>query len=116
MQNQEMIVPRVAGTMETEDQLMPNRLKDAFLAHPEALNETYGQHFGHAMSYAGRLFAASFCAFAHALLPFLFERTASNAIRTMYGEMTARSAARPVENPAGVLPAGVLPAGVLPAE
>jgi Family of unknown function (DUF6356) len=79
---------------------MPSRVKTMFLAHPEALNETYLQHLRHAMSYSGRLFAAGFCAFAHALLPFLFEKTASNAIKSMYGEMTARGATRPGAMPA----------------
>jgi Family of unknown function (DUF6356) len=86
---------------------MPNRVKEMFLAHPEALNETYFQHLRHAMSYAGRLLAASFCAFTHALLPFLFEKTASNTIKTMYGEMTARGATQPLqaEQPARMMPA-----------
>ena len=75
---------------------MPNRVKQLMLAHPEALNETYFQHLRHAMGYARRLLAASFCAFIHALLPFLFEKTASNTIKTMYGEMTARGATSPV--------------------
>jgi hypothetical protein len=80
---------------------MPNPVKSLFMAHPEALNESYGQHMGHAMSYAGRLFAAAFCAFVHGLFPFLFEKSASNAIRSMYGEMTARGATRPLETADG---------------
>jgi hypothetical protein len=76
---------------------MLQRFKNLFTAHPDALGESYFQHLGHAMSYSGRLFAAGFCAFTHALLPFLFEKTASNAIKTMYGEMTARGATQPVE-------------------
>jgi hypothetical protein len=84
---------------------MSNPVKKLMLAHPKALNETYWQHLRHAMSYSGRLFAASFCAFVHALLPFLFETTASRAIRTMYGEMTARSATAPVAPPATLHPA-----------
>jgi hypothetical protein len=75
---------------------MLNRLKSLFVSHPDALGESYFQHLGHAMSYAGRLLVASFCAFAHALLPFLFEKTASNAIKQMYGEMTARGATNPL--------------------
>lgn len=71
---------------------MTNPVKSLFLAHPESLDETYGQHLRHAMSYSGRLFAASFCAFVHGLLPFLFEKTASNAIRRMHAEMIARGA------------------------
>ena len=51
------------------------------------------------MGYAGRLFAAGFCALTHALLPFLFEKTASNLIKAMYAEMTARGATAPLDQP-----------------
>lgn len=68
------------------------RLKTLFTHHPDSVGETYGQHFGVAMSYAGRMAVASFCAFVHALLPFLFEKTASTMIRGMVAEMDARKA------------------------
>jgi hypothetical protein len=74
---------------------LPNRLSKLFLSHPEALNETYVTHLRHAMSYSGRLLAAAFCAFAHGLMPFLFEKSASNAIKAMHGEMAARGAMQP---------------------
>jgi hypothetical protein len=74
---------------------MPNRFKALFTSHPDSLNESYFQHFSHAMGYSRRLFGASFCAFTHAFLPFLFEKTASSAIKTMYGEMTSRGATAP---------------------
>jgi hypothetical protein len=84
---------------------MPNPVKSLFMAHPEALNESYSQHMGHAMSYAGRLFAASFCAFMHGIFPFLFEKTASNAIKAMHAEMMARGAMKPQESAPRILPA-----------
>jgi hypothetical protein len=80
---------------------MPN----PFTHHPEQLGETYGTHFTHALSYAGRLFAAGGAALVHAFLPFLFEKTASNAIKGMYAEMTARGATAPVEPKASIQPA-----------
>ncbi len=76
---------------------MLTRIKSLFIAHPDALGETYFQHLGHAMSYAGRMFAAGFCALTHAIFPFLFEKTASNLIKQMYAEMTSRGAAAAVE-------------------
>jgi hypothetical protein len=76
---------------------MLTRLKSPFVAHPDALGETYFQHLGHAMSYAGRMFAAGFCALTHAIFPFLFEKTASNLIKQMYAEMTSRGATAAVE-------------------
>jgi Family of unknown function (DUF6356) len=83
---------------------MLTRAKSLFTAHPDALGESYIQHLGHALSYAGRMFAAGFCALVHALLPFLFEKTASNMIKQMYGEMTARGATAPLA-PAKTYPA-----------
>ena len=74
-------------------------IKRLFIAHPDALGETYLQHLGHAMSYSGRMFAAGFCAFTHALLPFLFEKTASNMIKTMYADMNRRGATTAAEQP-----------------
>jgi hypothetical protein len=103
-----MIVPplpwhfRIVALLEAA---MLDSLKDRFTRHPHALEETYGEHFGHAMGYAGRLFKASFCAFSHALFPFLFEKTASNEIKAMYAEMTARGATAPVTREAQPLPA-----------
>jgi hypothetical protein len=72
---------------------MPN----LFTRHPDALGETYTQHFGHALSYSGRMFLAGGAALIHAILPFLFEKTASNMIKAMYAEMTARGATTSVE-------------------
>jgi hypothetical protein len=67
-------------------------LSKLFTQHPEAVGESYGEHFGVAMRYSGRLFAASFCAFVHAFLPFLFEKTASTMIRGMVADMDRRTA------------------------
>lgn len=69
---------------------MASRLFAPFTAHPGSVGETYGQHFGVAMGYSGRLLVASFCAFVHAFLPFLFEKTASTMVRTMVRNMTQR--------------------------
>ncbi len=74
---------------------MPN----PFTHHPEQLGESYASHAGHALSYSWRLFAAGGAALVHAFLPFLFEKTASNAIKGMYAEMTARGATKPLEEP-----------------
>jgi Family of unknown function (DUF6356) len=78
---------------------MLTRLRNLFNSHPDALGESYFEHLSHAMSYAGRLFAAAFCAFTHALLPFLFEKTASNLIKQMHGEIVARGANTSVDAP-----------------
>ena len=67
-----------------------------FTDHPTAVGETYLEHFGVASRYSARLFGAGFCALAHAFFPFLFEKTASNAIKAMYANMTKRGATQPL--------------------
>jgi len=78
---------------------MGESLKSLFTSHPDAVGESYGEHFGVAMSYSGKLFAASCAAFVHALLPFLFVTTASSAIKKMYANMTRRGAPSPSSAP-----------------
>jgi len=56
-----------------------------FTAHPSSVDESYFQHLLFAGRFAAMLFAAGFCALVHAVLPFLFEKTAGNLIKTMYG-------------------------------
>jgi hypothetical protein len=67
-------------------------LRSAFTTHPDAVGESYGETFGVAMRYSLRLFGAAFAALVHAFLPFLFERTASTAIKAMHAEMASRTA------------------------
>ncbi len=74
-------------------------LRTAFTAHPASVGESYFEHFGVAMKYAGWLAAASFCALVHAFLPFLFEKTASGMIRAMVADMDARKARGAVHAP-----------------
>ncbi len=61
-----------------------------FTEHPHSVGETYGEHFLFALRFAGLLFGASAAALVHALLPFCFEKTASQLIRGMVAEMDAR--------------------------
>jgi len=55
-----------------------------FTAHPETVGESYFQHMVFAGRFAAMLFAAAFCATVHAVLPFLFEKTAGNLITRMH--------------------------------
>jgi hypothetical protein len=63
-----------------------------FTQHPEAVGESYGEHFGVALRYSGKMFAAGFCALVHAFLPFCFEKTASGIVRGMVADMDRRTA------------------------
>ena len=61
-----------------------------FTEHPHSIGESYWKHFLFALKFAGKLFAAGFAALVHAILPFCFEKTASQLIRGMVAEMDAR--------------------------
>ncbi|MEM8803315.1 MAG: DUF6356 family protein [Pseudomonadota bacterium] len=58
-----------------------------FTRHPASVGESYFQHAVFAGRFAGRLFAAGGAALLHAVVPCLFEKTASRMIAEMY-EMT----------------------------
>ena len=60
------------------------RFLTAFTAHPASVDETYGEHFRFALGFAGSLFLAAGAALIHAILPFLFEKTASRIIAQLY--------------------------------
>lgn len=63
---------------------MAARLARLFTAHPTTVGETYLGHMAFAAWFASRLFAAGLAALVHALLPFLFETTASRIIRELH--------------------------------
>lgn len=63
---------------------MAARIASLFTHHPEAVGESYFGHMRFAAWFASRLFAAGCAALIHALLPFLFETTASRIIRELY--------------------------------
>ncbi|HVJ39904.1 MAG TPA: DUF6356 family protein [Dongiaceae bacterium] len=58
-----------------------------FRDHPASVDETYFEHMAVAASFGGRMFIASLACFVHALVPGLFVRTGSNAIRSLYERM-----------------------------
>jgi len=80
---------------------MRTSLEQLFLAHPRAVGETYGQHFGVAMAYSARLFGAACAALLHAFLPFVCVTTASGAIKRMCADMTRRGATAPLPSSTG---------------
>ncbi len=60
-----------------------------FTGHPASVQETYFGHMAFAAWFASRLFIAGGAALVHAVLPFLFETTASRIVRELY-ERTAK--------------------------
>ncbi|GLQ34702.1 hypothetical protein GCM10007939_09850 [Amylibacter marinus] len=69
---------------------MAHKVTDLFTAHPASVDETYLQHLGFALRFSGWLILAGMAALLHALLPFLFEKTASNIINTLHHRIHKR--------------------------
>ena len=65
-------------------------LKRLFTEHPDSVGETYVEHMGVALSFAGPLLAAGCAALVHAVLPFLFLTTASATVKRLHARMMNR--------------------------
>lgn len=61
----------------------------SFTEHPASVGETYGEHFGTALYFAGRMIVAGLACVVHAILPFVFTRTASRTIAELYVRMVS---------------------------
>ena len=68
-------------------------LLGAFTEHPASVGETYTEHMAVALGYGARLLGAGCAAMVHAIVPALFQTTASDAIGTMHAEIENRSGA-----------------------
>jgi hypothetical protein len=72
---------------------MASRIAKLFTDHPETVGETYFGHMAFAAWFASRLFMAGAAALVHAVLPFMFETTASRIVRELYGRTHNRKPA-----------------------
>lgn len=61
-----------------------------FTDHPAHVNESYLQHAVAASGFAATLFAAGFAALVHALVPALFEKTASRMVAQLHDRLQTR--------------------------
>jgi hypothetical protein len=66
-------------------------LKQLFTEHPESVGESYFEHMGVALSFAGPLLLAGMAALVHAFLPFLCLTTSSATVKRLYARMTNRT-------------------------
>jgi hypothetical protein len=66
-----------------------------FTRHPTSVDETYGEHFAAACSFAGPLLLAGLACLVHAFLPFLFEKTGSTVIAGLHDRMVANRRRHP---------------------
>jgi hypothetical protein len=62
-----------------------------FIVHPRSVNEDYLAHAGVALRFAFLLLGAGLAALVHAIIPALFETTASSTIKRLHREMTERT-------------------------
>ncbi len=63
---------------------MTRTLQKLFLEHPTSVEESYGEHARFAFGFAFKLFIAAFAALVHAIVPAMFEKTASTIVRSLY--------------------------------
>ncbi|WP_194792838.1 DUF6356 family protein [Caenimonas koreensis] len=61
-----------------------------FTQHPRSVGESYWEHMGVALSFAGSLFLGSAAALVHAVFPFLFTDTSSSLIARLSKRMMNR--------------------------
>ena len=61
-----------------------------FLDHPQSVEESYFEHMRFAGRFSLRLFGAGCAALVHAVIPCLFEKTASQMIREMHRQIDNR--------------------------
>ena len=55
-----------------------------FFDHPASVDESYGEHARFAFGFSMKLFAAAGAALVHAIIPCMFEKTASRIIGELY--------------------------------
>lgn len=71
-----------------------------FLHHPRSVNETYLQHMAFASWFAAKLLMAASAALIHALIPCIFEKTASSIIVELYERLQFRDDGSVASEPA----------------
>lgn len=69
-------------------------LDAVFRAHPRSVGESYLEHQGMALSFAGRLLLAAGACLVHAFVPALFEKTGSRMIVGLHEDMVAHRVRR----------------------
>lgn len=62
-------------------------LQHLFNDHPATVGETYTEHLAAASGFGLRMILAGLACLVHGLLPFLFTRTGSDAIRELHTRM-----------------------------
>lgn len=61
-----------------------------FLSHPRSVGESYGEHAATAARFGVTMIVGGAACLVHAIVPALFVRTASDAVKRLYAQMMAR--------------------------
>ncbi len=67
---------------------------EVFLKHPRSVGETYSEHFAVAFTFGAHMIAGGLACIIHALLPAVFEKTASRTVTHLHTRMTTRRSHR----------------------
>lgn len=62
-----------------------------FLEHPRDNGMTYCQHLNRALTLSGKMIYGSFALFVHGLIPYFFEYTGSNIIKSLNEEIHTKN-------------------------
>ena len=63
---------------------------NAFTEHPRSVGESFWQHMGVALSFAGALLLGAAASLVHAIFPFLCTRTGSGIVRELHDRVAKR--------------------------
>lgn len=69
---------------------MTRLMQQIFTNHPRSVDETYFQHMRFAGWFGSRLLLAGGAAMVHAVIPCMFEKTASRMIGEMHARLSNR--------------------------
>ena len=72
-------------------------LQHLFTEHPASVGETYWGHLLRASWFGGRMLLAAGACFVHAIFPFLFVKTGSQAITQLHAAMVTHRRVTPQE-------------------
>jgi hypothetical protein len=72
-------------------------LQHLFTEHPASVGETYWAHLLRASWFGGKMLLAAGACFVHAIFPFLFVKTGSQAITQLHAAMVANRRVAPKE-------------------
>ena len=83
----------------------------SFTQHPRQVGESYLEHFGVAMSFAGPMILGGLACAVHAFLPFLCTSTGSGTVRRLHDRMVVNRTRRAPADTGADSPAGSPMAG-----